>query len=83
MSFRRLLLTFINKHQYYDNVLIYLLCNLIALKVFESLLLLLLLSHADPGVSDQDIAAVRSLHWVRGQNKLGAMLKQNQCYDLI
>lgn len=59
------------------HVLLYLHCDLVTMKVFESLFLLFLLAHANPGVSDQNIAAMSSFHWVRGQNKLGPMLRQN------
>lgn len=62
---------------YEDSVLIYLHCYLVAFKVFEPLLLLFLLSHADPGVCDQNVAAVGGLHRVGGQNQLGPMLRQN------
>lgn len=60
-----------------SNVLLYLHRNLVSMEVFEPLFLLLFLSHADPGVSDQDIAVTGSLHGVRGQNELGTMLRQD------
>lgn len=55
----------------------YLHCNLVTFKVFKSLCLLFFLSHADPGVGNQNITAGCSLPRVRGQNKLGTMLRQN------
>ena len=53
----------------------YLHCNLVTLKVFGPLLLLLLLPHADPDVSGQNVGVVGGLHWVRCQNKLSPMLR--------
>lgn len=83
-------LSYILKSQQYDvskkkqknlsvtiTVFLYLHCNLVTFKIFEPLLLLLLLPHADPGVGDQNIAAMCRLHWIRGQNQLGTMLRKN------
>lgn len=57
--------------------LIYLHCNLVTFKILQSLFLLLLLPHADPGVGDQNIAAMGCFHRVIGEKKLGSVLERN------
>ena len=46
------------------------------MEILDPAFLLLLLTHADPGVRHQDVGAVGRLHGVRGHQEAGAVLSQ-------
>ena len=50
--------------------------DLVTMEILDPALLLLFLTHADPGVRHQDVGAVGRLHGVRGHQEPGPMLRQ-------
>ena len=50
--------------------------HLVPMEILQTFLLLLFLTHADPGVCDDGVGTVHRLQWVVGDGELRAALQQ-------